>query len=436
MRVALLLIAVLIGYTASIELFTKLRLHFFPTMGGGLSSTLVYCLSFWMLGLLWLAYRRWVSVAVSDEELERLFAGMQPDVFLVVSPDLRILMCNAKVREVFGYEPPELLGRPSSVLYGDRRPEGLGGHPVREQVGRIGFHVGRAQGMRKDGGTFPLEIVTGALQGRRGVVVLLRDVSDLELAQRRREEKERLLAEIEIQYSRLKELEEARDEMVHMIVHDMKTPLQVIMGMLDIMKSESKSDLVAVDRKSIEQIQGYAGQLLEMTRSQLDVSRLQQGRMPLNRQCCDIMSIIQEAVEALGAMVRGRHLVLPVGESCQALCDPSLTQRILLNLLTNSVRYTGPGGRIVISCQAHEKEIEVSVEDTGVGIDPSCQESVFGRFIQAGGSDVKGCPPRTGIGLSFCKLAVEAQDGRIGLNSVPGKGSTFWFTLPRVAAGQ
>lgn len=156
-----------------------------------LADFLLNLLFFWLLGLLWLAYRRWRRSAICQRELERIFASISPDTLLVVDPDRRIRMCNRSVRLMFQYEPEEVLDRRTDMLYSDRRVTGTR-HELYRHLERVGFHVGSAMGRRKNGVPFPIEIITAAIQDQTGVVILIRDVTDRQRAEDAlRESKER-----------------------------------------------------------------------------------------------------------------------------------------------------------------------------------------------------------------------------------------------------
>jgi len=130
----------------------------------------------YLLGLLLVTYRRFRKAGRRERELENIISSISPDALLVVDPDRRILMCNPSVKPMFGFEPEDLLGRTTDVLYGDRRPARRF-HEIYDELARRGYHVGQARGRRRNGAPIALEIVSGELAGG-GVVLLLRDISD------------------------------------------------------------------------------------------------------------------------------------------------------------------------------------------------------------------------------------------------------------------
>lgn len=227
----------------------------------------------------------------------------------------------------------------------------------------------------------------------------------------------------------LRRLEELKDNLTHMIVHDMRSPLTVIV-MATQMLAKPESGLSPQDQGNIELAHNAAEHLVDMTTTLLDISRLEAGKMPLNlddqelgflsKGCIDSLSILLRRFDT-GVVRRSEGMLI-------ARCDKSIVSRVLVNLLGNAAKFTPDKGRITVSLAVEGDFIRVSVTDSGPGIPKPEQALIFEKFGQGGtGKKVQG----TGLGLTFCRLAIEAHGGTIGLESEPGKGATFWFTLPR-----
>jgi len=134
-------------------------------------------LLFWLLALLWVAYRRWRSSSIREKELARVISSIGPDVLMVINRSRIITMCNNAVTEMFGFEPDDVVGEKTEFLYFDRRVD-PNSREIHDNLDKIGFHVGYASGKRKDGTTFPLEIITGSLRESPGAVILIRDITE------------------------------------------------------------------------------------------------------------------------------------------------------------------------------------------------------------------------------------------------------------------
>src|ERR1017187_957363 len=228
----------------------------------------------------------------------------------------------------------------------------------------------------------------------------------------------------------LRRLEKLRDDLTHMVVHDLRNPLTVICGFLDILEfheaqklSASTQTLVTVARRSAED-------LLNMIGSILDVSKIGAGEMKLQCEPCDLDVLIRAVLAATQPLPDNRTVTLDAPEpSLTITADVGLIRRVLQNLLSNALKYTPAGGDVRIVVTSSRGEIRVAVTDAGPGIAPEYHQRIFEKFGQV--EDRKN-RLGTGLGLTFCKLAVEAHGGRIGVESEVGKGSTFWLALPRL----
>jgi signal transduction histidine kinase len=226
----------------------------------------------------------------------------------------------------------------------------------------------------------------------------------------------------------LRRLEKLRDDLTHMIVHDLRNPLTVICGFLEILDggeakklSNSTQRLVATTRRS-------AVELTTMIGSLLDVSKMEAGEMKLQREPCDFNALLRAVLVATQALSGNCTLTLAMPESpLTVTADSGLIRRVLQNLLSNALKFTPDSGNVRIVVTPFESEIRIAVTDTGCGIAPQYHQHIFEKFGQV--EDRKN-HLGTGLGLTFCKLAVEAHGGRIGVESEVGKGSTFWFALP------
>jgi two-component system sensor histidine kinase/response regulator len=256
------------------------------------------------------------------------------------------------------------------------------------------------------------------------------DKSDLALRVRNAVRMHQLYVEVEQQYRRLERLELLRDSLVHMIVHDLRSPLAGIRAYLDLLKLDGAGRLNQDMTESIDEARKVAVQMTEMVSDLLDVSRLEVGKMPLELALADVGAVATEAVSGIGAAAKRviLHLEQPA-ERLRALCDAGVVRRVIANLVGNAIKFTQASGRIRLVVQGDDRQVKVSVSDTGPGIPPEYQEKIFDKYGQVEAAR-HGAKHSSGLGLTFCKFAVEAHGGRIGVDSVVGEGSTFWFLLP------
>ena len=167
----------------------------------------------------------------------------------------------------------------------------------------------------------------------------------------------------------------------------------------------------------------------DMITTLLDVGRLEAGEMPLRLQSHDVAQIAQQAANRFSPLLQNRTLRCDMPpEPVVILCDADVIRRVLENLISNAVKFTKSDGTIRVNVQRNAADVTISVSDDGQGIPPDEHKHIFEKFGQtdSGGQHRHS----TGLGLAFCRLAVEAHRGKIGVQSEPGKGSTFSFTLP------
>jgi len=241
---------------------------------------------------------------------------------------------------------------------------------------------------------------------------------------------ERRNRELEDANRRLREAETLRDNLVHMIVHDMRSPLTAQMGLLDLLLTNASPPLGEEEEGWVTTIYETSIKLNSMAGSMLDISRMEAGKMPINRQPNDLNELAHAASEFYRPLLGNRRFILEsLPSSPIADCDASLTQRVIENLIGNAFKFTADTGSVSISITQNGEDLHVAVTDDGMGVAPEHHDTIFEIFGQAGTEQRR---DSTGIGLAFCKMAIEAQNGQIGVASQLGQGSTFWFSLPGI----
>ncbi len=228
----------------------------------------------------------------------------------------------------------------------------------------------------------------------------------------------------------LRVLEALRDDFVHMLVHDMRTPLTVVGGCLDLLEM-TEPGLSADAKAVLHDAKGSVIALIGMVSSVLDVSRMQAGKLPLTKEPCDPGALVRQVFRQLGLLGGKRKLTVTVSEPAPIVAaDRDLVVRILQNLIGNAIKFTDRDkGEIAVTVDGGPSAVRIAVADNGIGIPPGQLERVFEKFAQVDGSAEKR-KSSSGLGLTFCKLAVDMHGGSIGVKSILEAGSTFWFELP------
>jgi len=229
-------------------------------------------------------------------------------------------------------------------------------------------------------------------------------------------------------YDKLRELESLRDSLVHMVIHDMNSPITVILGILEMLSNSSGGHLDEAKRGLAEMAHSSTQKLADMVSQLLAVSRLEAGEMHLDKTQCNLAQTIQTAVQPLTVVSGKRTITVNAQPDIHTLCDKNIVQRIIVNLVGNALKFIPEDGEVKITLSTSNGEARVSVADNGPGIPKEFQQRIFEKFGQVDSKQNK--QHGTGLGLAFCRLAVEAHGGKIGVESEVGQGSTFWFTLP------
>lgn len=268
------------------------------------------------------------------------------------------------------------------------------------------------------------------------MVGVVRDMTDLANAERElrrhRDHLEELVHErtlaLEKSYADLSALEKLRDSMVHMVVHDLRSPMSALMFSLEMLMEDLEGKIGPEDRARLEGALTSVESLSRMANDMLDVSRLEEDKIPLDRAPHDLAALAQAALRNLRGMARTRDVRLQAA-ALVADCDGDLIRRVIENLISNGIKHTPPDKPLWISVAFADGACRVEVRDEGRGIPEAARTRIFEKFgtLAAGGQRQY---HSAGLGLTFCKMVVEAHGGRIGVDSELGKGSTFWFTLP------
>jgi two-component system, sensor histidine kinase and response regulator len=232
-------------------------------------------------------------------------------------------------------------------------------------------------------------------------------------------------------YQELKQLEEMRDNLIHMIVHDLRSPLTGALGFLELLQMTAGDKLDQEESESLDSIYKIVEIVMAMINSVLDVNRLENKQMPLELQPNDLVPLMNRILEMLTPKI-SKHIVIfdQADEQIHAHCNPAVTQRVFINLVMNAAAFAPVNSEIAIRIVPTPDEVVVQVKDNGPGLSKEDKERIFDKFAFAKNNDRK--QHSVGLGLAFCKLAMEAQQGAIGVSSKPGQGSTFWLSFPAV----
>jgi signal transduction histidine kinase len=214
--------------------------------------------------------------------------------------------------------------------------------------------------------------------------------------------------------------------------HELRTPLNAIIGFSEVLLERYFGELNEKQDDYMKDIHSSGKHLLALINEVLDLSKVEAGRMELDRTEFDLAAALADAMTLIRERAQQHAITLGLDAAPDLgtiHADERKFKQIVLNLLSNAVKFTPDGGRIEVRARRDANAIEVAVRDTGIGIAPEDQDAVFEEFRQVG-RDYMSKHEGTGLGLALCKRLVELHGGRIWLESAPGHGSTFFFTLP------
>ncbi len=258
------------------------------------------------------------------------------------------------------------------------------------------------------------------------------DRHELKLRVRNAVYRKRLYDDLALKYGRLRDLEGMRESLTQMLVHDMRSPLTTISANLELLEMSLGDQMSQEAEQDLREARTGVGMLMELIDQILETAKAQEAGMGLEVKEVDLRSLVERSLSGLDALVGEHHLDVVLPERPIILCcDPDLIRRTLVNLVGNALKFTEAGSRIRVRGEEDGPAIRIEVEDDGPGIHPDLHETLFERFTHAIPEGQERPVQSTGLGLSFCRMAVEAHGGQVGVESRPGEGSRFWVVLPR-----
>jgi PAS domain S-box-containing protein len=377
--------------------------------------------------------------------LERRFRQLleaAPDAIVEVAADGKIVLINRVAEEMFGYVRDELLGQPVDVLVPDairrmhyRHRDGYLEQPKTRPMGTgLDLHA-----RRRDGTLFPVEISLSPIQTEGGmhVTAVIRDVTERKRADKEvRRLQQQYTGELEARNREAERANRLKSEFLASMSHELRTPLHTIIGFSELLQEGHDGDLNERQSRFVGHIRRDSEHLLELINDILDLSKIEAGQLVLKKEVYPLARSVGEALDAIrpGAVAKGIRVEEPGERDAMVDADPLRVKEMLYNLLSNAVKFTPEGGKVWVEIQEDAGFARVTVGDTGVGIPHEEQENIFDKFYQVGNT-TRGVREGTGLGLSITKELVQMHGGWIEVDSRPGEGSRFTFTLPTVATG-
>jgi len=321
-----------------------------------------------------------------------------------LDPELRVAAAN-EAAHVF-------LDRPVGELVGLSAIEALGDHRI-ESIAQRAHEIGWANGEVSRGPGLQTLLLRAQRSPIEGIWLVIEDVSELRRLQR------------------------IRAEFIDNLSHELRTPLTTVRLLTETLARDlDRTDLPPRIREGIEKIDVETGHLVQMVNELLDLSKIEQGSVPLHLSQVDMSGLVQASIERLHLFAERQGVTLAADVPSELLPvrgDEDRLGQLLINLLHNAVKFSAPGDPITVRARRTGREVIVSVEDHGPGIPRNELDRIFERFYKVDKARVAG-KGGTGLGLAIVRHIAESHGGRAWVESVEGDGSTFSFAIPAAEA--
>jgi PAS domain S-box-containing protein len=366
----------------------------------------------------------------SEERFRLIVQSVRDYGIIMLDNSGRVASWNEGAERITGYTAEEIVGRHFSVFY---QEEDLArGKPHREL--RLARRNGRFEEegwrVRKDGTVFWASVIIASLADATGQPIgftkVTRDLTDRRAAQERKIADARRIAEIE-------SANRAKSEFLATLSHELRTPLNAIGGYVDLLTLGVRGELNTQQLEDLDRIRRSQQRLLGIINDLLNFSRVEAGAVFYDLRPVSLDEAMSDLRPMIEPQAAAKNLELDWGQGRRSglfvTADESKVEQVLLNLLTNAVKFTPAGGRIGVSQQAQGDRVAVLVEDTGIGIPPEQLERVFEPFVQVGRS-LSSSHEGAGLGLAISRELARAMGGDLTVKSALGEGSTFTLWLP------
>jgi PAS domain S-box-containing protein len=364
----------------------------------------------------------------SEERYRLLVSSVADYAIFLLTPDGTVASWNLGAERLKGYRADEIVGQHFSRFYTDEdRRDGVPGQGLAKALAD-GHLESEGWRIRRDGSRFWANVVITALYGtdgtHRGFAKVTRDLTDRKRAEdalRGVLERERATA------ARLQELDQMKNELVSVIAHDLRGPVEVVESLLVLLRDDWATASEAERLELVERAATRVQAIGDFVDDVFDLARIETGELGVEPEPFDLAPVIAQVVEDVEVADPDRTVSVDAAPGAWAVGDERRTWQVLSNVVSNATKFSPPGSPLAISVEHAGAEVVVSVTDQGPGIPEDQQALLFQRFVRLPQS--KGTPG-SGMGLFIARSLVEAQGGRMWVTSSPGAGATFHVALP------
>jgi PAS domain S-box-containing protein len=383
-----------------------------------------------------LTERRRAELALreSEQRFRLLVQSVKDYGIFMLDPTGRVSSWNEGAERIKGYKAQEIIGRHFSAFY--PAEDVAWGKPEMEL--RVAAAEGRFEDegwrLRKDGTMFWANVLITALRNADGELIgyakVTRDLTERKAAQERAVADARRIAEVET-------ANRTKSEFLAAMSHELRTPLNAIGGYVDLLALGIRGQISEQQREDLERIRLSQQHLLGIINDLLNFSRIEAGRVVYDMAAVSVAEVIKSVQPMITPQANTKGIRLDFENNkvpAVAHADRAKLEQIMLNLLTNAVKFTPHGGRITVSHHENADSVEVEVSDTGIGIPPEKLDVIFEPFVQVGRS-LSSPHEGAGLGLAISRDLARAMGGDLSAQSEVGKGSTFTLRLAKPPEG-
>jgi PAS domain S-box-containing protein len=361
------------------------------------------------------------AIRESEEKYRDLYDNA-PDMYHTLDKNGIVVDCNETEARMLGYKKEEIIGRPLTDFFTGKSKRFFEMDFPRLNKEKAQLTLEREY-VRKDGSTFLASLNVFSEFDDAGNLITTKAIS------RDIDEQKKIERALKKAYEKLKSIDELKSNLIANVTHELRTPLTIVMSSLELAIAEedkkNRNELLEMAMDAMVRQDSIVGDLIE-------ASQIDKGDMGLNLKSIDLKNTIDTISSEFIPIVLQRDIKTNVRvqeDLPKVEANQKQVEHILRNLISNAIKFNKKGGKISIEASKKGKFVEVSVADTGIGIAKKAFQRVFDRFYQADSSTSRNYGG-TGLGLAVVKEIVEAHGGKINIESKPGKGSRFYFTLP------
>ncbi len=352
----------------------------------------------------------------NEEKYRTLFETEKDSLFLIDKETFEILDVNDSACSMYGYTKEEMLKMKNYDVSAEPEKTIKITQNMEDRIS-LRYHK------KKDGTVFPVDISANEIsyRNRRVIFAAIRDIT----------EQMKYESEIVLKNEELGRINAEKDKFFSIIAHDLRSPFTGFLGFTDLLKSDLKSISLNELQTIINKMSINAHNLFALLTNLLEWSMMQRGLTAFNPIKISVKDVVENVSGVFYDIANNKEVSLNIDlpENVFIEADKTMLETILRNLISNALKFSNKGGSVTISAESNKKDVNISVKDTGIGMDDELKSEIF-RIDKKSGRKGTANEPSTGLGLLLCKEFAEKNNGKITINSEEGKGSEFVVSFP------